>query len=188
MHFSCSRNVRRLSLPLASTAAVIALTSLTAPAKALSFDWKFSVDSSTSITGGFVNGTISGLLDNTSNQTTGLTLNVTSAPNAPTGGWLNPWYYFSGEGLSVSNGQVTAGYPLFKNSVLDELRLGDAYNYNSELITSNQLIYNVSYYPTIFTPSTSTVPGPLPILGAASALGWSRKVRNRLRSAQRSAV
>ena len=48
---------------------------------------------------------------------------------------------------------------------------------------------NVTFYSNAvtFTPQVAAVPGPLPILGAASALGWSRRVRSRLRNAQRSA-
>jgi len=32
-----------------------------------------------------------------------------------------------------------------------------------------------------FTPPAQPVPGPLPLLGAASALAWSRRLRRRLR-------
>jgi hypothetical protein len=188
--FSHPRGVRSLGLPLASTAAVIALTSFTAPAKALSFNWQFANSFGSTTSGGFVTGTISGLLDNTSNQTTGLTISVTSAPNSPPGGWVNDWFFSpgGGSGYTVTNGQVTQDDAFFANSLGDKLIFGNGTSV-SLLEDNNTQIYNNDLSGvTIYTPQqTSAVPGPLPILGAASALGWSRRVRSRLRNAQRSA-
>ena len=186
--FSRPRGVRSLGLPLASTAAVIALTSFTAPAKVLSFNWQFSNTQGAPVfNGGVVTGTVSGLLDNTSNQTTGLTVTVTSTPNTPTGGWLNDWAYNTGDGFSVSNGLITAYNVRFKNSANDDLYLGDntGINYYPKVADSNYNFDNRNYSfanPVTFTPQGAAVPGPLPILGAASALGWSRRVRSRLRN------
>jgi hypothetical protein len=173
-------------------AAVIALTSFTAPAKALSFNWQFSnVDGGPDVSnGGIVKGTISGLLDNTPNQKTGLTVTVTSAPNAPLGGWLNDWTYqasspFSSDtGFSVINGMVASGEASFRNSLGDYL----VFRNDSPELSRTGSFGNSGVEGVAYTPQIPSVPGPLPILGAASALGWSRKVRNRLRSAQRSAL
>ncbi len=186
--FSHPRGVRSLGLPLASTAAVIALTSFTAPAKALSFNWQFSFANGSPVSAGVVTGTISGLLDNTSDQTTGLTVTVTSATNSPIGGWLNDWVADPNVsvGFSVANGQVTGDNIAFSNSVGDYLKFASPPAlYNTSLSQDNLSSSGVVTY----TPqaSTSAVPGPLPILGAASALGWSRRVRSRLRSVKGSA-
>ena len=185
---SCSRNVRRLGLPLASTAAAIALTSFSAPAKALSFNWQFNNTDGNPTSTGVVTGTISGLLDNTSGQTTGLTITVTSAPNTPSGGWSNAWTYFEGSGFTVSSGQVTASDVWYKagaqNLFFGDLT-GDYYPQLIDSVTGDD--NSAPSGATTFTPQAAAVPGPLPILGAASALGWSRRVRSRLRNAQPSA-
>ena len=189
--FSRPRCVRGLGLPLASTAAVIALTSFTAPAKALSFNWQFPNTDASPSTGGVVTGTISGLLDNTSNQTTGLTVTVTSAPNSPSGGWLNNWVYdgSGGSGFTVFNGQVTGGNARFINSSGDNLWLTDGTATSPNLYNAAYTLVNENKGNQLtFTPQqTSAVPGPLPLLGAAAALGWSRRVRSRLRSVKGSA-
>ena len=189
--FSRSRGVRSLGLPLASTAAVIALTSFTAPAKALSFNWQFSNTDGSPVVDGVVTGTVSGLFDNTPNQTTGLTLSVTSTPNTRPGGWLNDWAYNNGNGFSVANGLITSYGVVYINSASDILSLGDFIDPNPfPQVADNAGNYNnVTFYSNAvtFTPQVAAVPGPLPILGAASALGWSRRVRSRLRNAQRSA-
>lgn len=186
------RSVLPLCLPLASTAAVIALTSFTAPAKALTFNWQFNNTNGRPVGGGVVTGTISGLLDNTPNQITGLTVGVTSTPNTPPGGWLTDWTYDRGSGFSVANGVITAYNVNFVNSGGEQLFLGNN-NYPDffpEVVNATGSYDNVDYISTnsvTFTPQAAAVPGPLPILGAASALGWSRRVRSRLRNAQRSA-
>lgn len=196
LHFSALRphsrlrSVLLLCLPLASTAAAIALTSFTAPAKALTFNWQFNNTFGSPVVGGVVTGTISGLLDNTSNQTTGLTVGVNSTPNTPPGGWLTDWAYNNGNGFSVANGVITAYNIAFVNSASQQLFLGN--NTMSDYYPQLRIPgFDNSSFPdtnaVIFTPQVAVVPGPLPILGAASALGWSRRVRSRLRNAQRSA-
>jgi hypothetical protein len=169
---------------------VIALTSFTASAKALTFNWQFNNTLGSPVAGGVVTGTISGLLDNTPNQTTGLTVGVISAPNTPPGGWAPDWAYTMGSGFSVANGVITAYSVNFTSSSSDDLYLGDNITgYYPQLVNSKFTYTNYTYdtNAVTFTPQVAAVPGPLPILGAASALGWSRRVRSRLRNAQRSA-
>jgi hypothetical protein len=76
----------------------------------------------------------------------------------------------------------------FANSLGAKLIFGNGTG-DSFLEDNNSQIYNYDFNGvTTYTPQqTSAVPGPVPILGAAAALGWSRRVRSRLRNAQRSA-
>lgn len=185
------RSVLPLCVPLASIAAVIALTSFTAPAKALTFNWQFNNTNGSPVSGGVVTGTISGLLDNTPNQTSGLTIGVTSTPNTPPEGWVPNWYYLDGSGFSVANGVITTYKVRFENSSFDALYLGNNLpgGFFPDVSNGDGTHFNTNYddfNAVTFTPVTPVVPGPLPILGAASALGWSRRVRSRLRNAQRS--
>ena len=124
--FSCLRGVRSLGLPIGSTAAVIALTTFSAPAKALGFHWQFSNFNGQPASGAVVKGTISGLLDNPSSQAAGLIVAVDSAPNTPTEGWLHDRSFSGGTGFSVLNGEVTAGNAFFSNTSGDYLYLETA--------------------------------------------------------------
>jgi MYXO-CTERM domain-containing protein len=36
----------------------------------------------------------------------------------------------------------------------------------------------------VVSPASSAVPGPLPLVGAAAAFGWSRRLRGRIRAGQ----
>ena len=123
--FSCLRGVRSLGLPIGSTAAVIALATFSAPAKALGFSWQFSNLDGQPVSGGVVKGTISGLLDNTSSQTAGLIVAVDSAPNTPAGGWINDGPFSGETGFSVLNGEVTTVNAFFGNTSGDCLCFGD---------------------------------------------------------------
>lgn len=185
--FISPKKSNRALLPLASTASLVALTSLTSPAKALDFNWQFNNEIGSPTTGGIVTGTISGLLDNTFDQISGLTITVTSAPNTPTRGWdYNNFSYADGDGFDVINGQVVGADASFFNPDFTQfLSLSDGSRSYPQLIdfstsTDNSAPSGI----TTFTTPVSSVPGPLPILGAASAFGWSRRVRKRLRAAQ----
>jgi len=186
--FSCLRGVRSLGLPIGSTAAVIALATFSAPVKALGFHWRLNSFNGQPVSGGVVKGAISGLLDNTSSQTAGLIVAVDSAPNTPAGGWINDGPFSGETGFSVLNGEATAGNAFFGSISGDCLYLRGGSQYEPGLSDSSLVIYNAAPDGvTTYAPQVSAVPDPLPLLGAASALGWSRKVRNRLRNAQRSA-
>jgi len=54
-----------------------------------------------------VTGLISGLVDNTNNQKSGLTVTITSATNGPAGGVPSFTNYVAFDGLDVSNGIIT---------------------------------------------------------------------------------
>jgi len=77
-------------------------------ASALDFNFSFSGDGSPA-SPSTVTGIITGLLDNTSNQTNGITITITSATNTPSGGWavFNPSNYVTGAGVDVSGGLIT---------------------------------------------------------------------------------
>jgi hypothetical protein len=163
-------------LPIGSTAAVIAQATFSAPAKALGFSWQFSNLDGHPVSGGVVEGAISGLLDNTSSQAAGLIVVVDSAPNTPAGGWINDGPFSGGTGFLVLNGEATAGNAFFGIISGDCLYLGGGFQYGPGLSSFSLSLYNAALNGvTAYAPQVSAVPGPLPLLGAASALGWSRK-------------
>lgn len=171
---------------LASGACALA-TSL--PAQALTFNWSWSLtDGGPTSETGTVSGTVSGLLSNTPNQTS-ITATVTSAPNTPPGGWTNDWSYDAlgaGNGLSVDANNNVTGTISFRNSKNDLLLLSTGGDYPT-LVSENGLYINSNYaIPSNISfdlvPDPSPVPGPLPLLGAAAAFGWSRRIRRRLKA------
>jgi len=128
-----------------------------------------------------VTGLISGLVDNTNNQTSGLTVTITSATNGPAGGFPLFTNYTGYQGIDVSNGIVTDSQILFETDLFNlSLRTGpgnvsnlDAKDFSFVNVgNDNSLVF------TPVTPSTA-VPGPLPLLGAAFAFRASRQLRRR---------
>lgn len=175
------------------------LVAFAQPAFAVSFTFSFLGNS----------GSITGLVDNTNNQTPA-TVQVTSSSAS---GAIRTYYYISGPGFNVSNGQVVSngtqqtlyksvpgggqdfagtyggqtgannflGYQLllgspgagaFPNSGWSALCLQNVACYSS---SNGVLVYTASQ-----SSSSSSVPGPLPLLGATAAFGWSRRLRKRL--------
>jgi hypothetical protein len=127
-------------------------------------------------------------VDNLNDQTSGLTLTIISATNTPVGGWPIFTSFIDGSGFDVTNGQVTGvdiSYvdPSFTNT----LQLGNQGNYSPTLGDSNMTSLNAEYNSAstnslVFSPvSSAAVPGPLPLLGAAAAFGWSRQLRRRIK-------
>ena len=51
-------------------------------------------------------------------------------------------------------------------------------------ITAGQPITITQTPITTFVPGTESVPGPLPVIGAGMALGWSRRLRRRVKQAK----
>lgn len=64
-------------------------------------------------------------------------------------------------------------------------RFWDPYGLFDAFETGEDRTFNVNFFTaTLVTtppPTTSSVPGPLPLLGAAAAFGYSRKLRQRIR-------
>jgi hypothetical protein len=164
-------------------------------ASALSFNFSFSGSggNNTPNTSATVTGIVSGLADNTSNQTTGLTFTITSATNTPPLGWPTFSNYVNGNGIDVSGGQVTGADVFFSNTFDggQSLFLGNQGNLTTALgsissVDSNSYLNETSNSPAnslLFTPaSPASVPGPLPLFGAGAAFGWSRRLRRRIKS------
>lgn len=156
-------------------------------ASALSFNFTFSGGgnpaSPTTVTG-----VVSGLVDNTSNQKSGLTVTISSATNTPSGGWSTFSFadYLLGDGFDVFGGAVTGVNILYDNGN-QSLMLGNQGALNPILEDSpfsNVDSSNSSSNSLVFTPvggpSPAAAPGPLPLFGAAAAFGWGRRLRRRV--------
>ncbi len=174
------------------------------PAYALTFDWSFVVTGGggvgfPSAVGGSVSGIIDGLVEGSANQCTGsntCTVEITSVPGGFLlgGGWqFNGPPNGVGAAFSVSGGNVTFANARFTRGN-DELLFGTSpFNtYYPQLqgdVPGGVISYNSLNPPslpgvTVFSSSTRTsaVPGPLPLFGAATAFGFSRKLRKRIKS------
>ena len=161
-------------------------------ASALSFNFSFTGGGNPA-SPATVTGVVSGLVDNASSQSTGLTLTITSATNSPSGGWSS----FTdadidvGTGFDVFGGVVTGvdiSYYITSNDQL--LHLGNQgysspaladqntndQNYDLDSTSTNSLRF------TPVGPPPAAVPGPLPLFGAGAAFGWSRRLRRRIKS------
>ncbi|MFM7675305.1 MAG: hypothetical protein ACKO5F_06910, partial [Synechococcus sp.] len=154
-------------------------------ASALSFNFSFS-GTGAPISPITVTGIVSGLVDNTANQKTGLTFTITSATNTPPEGWSQFTDYVAGDGFDVSGGLVT-GVNIVYSAPNQSLALGnqgidfptlsalDFLNMANDSSSSNSL----SFTPA--SPGPASVPGPLPLFGAGAAFSWSRRLRRRIK-------
>jgi hypothetical protein len=80
-------------------------------------------------------------------------------------------------GVSVLNGSYT--YPASPSATY----LTDTFNTTLRVTSGGIENFSATYnFVDAPTPPTGSVPGPLPILGAASAFGFSRNLRNKLKS------
>jgi len=80
-------------------------------------------------------------------------------------------------GINVTNGSDT--YPASPSATY----LTDTFNTTLRVTTGGIENFSATYnFVNAPTPPTGSVPGPLPILGAASAFGFSRNLRNKLKS------
>jgi len=175
--FSLSRfrqQSTRNGLKLTLVGATLATCLSAGAASALDFTFSFSGD-------GSVTGLIQGLVDNTNDQSYGLTATITSASYVPTWGWPVFANIDSG-GINVSGGLVTSSAISFSDVISgSSLQLYTAAT--SSLSDFDFFLYgdNLVFSPVSPPPSTAT-PGPLPLFGAAAALGWSRRLRRRCRT------
>jgi len=162
----------------------------TSAANALTFNWLWTPSLSyPSSPTGPVTGTISGLLDNTPNQTNGI-VTVTFSPVIPTGGWDNSnwsWVSASGIGFSVASGSVTAFDGSYVSQAGDQyLNFDDGSHRLPEIRDNSDNIGYVRFNPTFSSTTFTPVPGPLPILGIPSAILFSRNLRKRIKARRES--
>lgn len=183
MQVSRSVAPRRLFGRTAVCASLLAACLQAGAASALSFTFSFS---------GFgapanpatVTGIVDGLIDNTNNQASGITVTITSATNGP----QDTVFTFSdlegGEGFDVASGQVT-GVNIFYLKDGIELYLGNQDDYvpaYTDNLTFNNFDGNSAIVFTPSGPGPAPVPGPLPIFGAAAAFTCSRRLRRRIKT------
>lgn len=151
-------------------------------ASALDFNYTFSGKDS----GGnpaTLTGLITGLADNSLDQKSGVVITA----NIPNFFSATLTTYISGSGFDVQGGLIT-GVDIYFSDNLYELYLGNQGNYYSSFSWDQSLyiqdVDNTSASSLVFTPLQpgTAVPGPLPLLGAATALGWSRRLRRRCNS------
>ena len=172
----------------AALGAALLMSSLHAgAASALSFNFTFS-GTGTPNNPATVTGIVDGLIDNTNNQRTGLTLTITSATNTPPGGWpvfTDANYVSPGDGFDVSGGQVT-GVNIYYVNGASSLRLGNQSLFRTQLLNGvfdiNESRNDPGNSLSFTTPTQASVPGPLPLLGAGAAFGWSRRLRRRIKT------
>jgi len=184
----------RLKRPIASGAvgaALLATCLQAGAASALSFNFSFT-GTGNPTSPATVTGIVDGLVDNLNDQTSGLTLTIISATNTPVGGWpvFTDVNIFAGDGFDVSAGQVTGvniGYAVDAAFLILENQGTIAYYTSLDTLDAanvrNTVADNSSSNTLRFTPSTTTsVPGPIPLFGAAAAFGWSRQLRRRIKT------
>jgi hypothetical protein len=82
---------------------------------------------------------VDGLIDNTNNQTSGLTVTITSATNGLSGTIFTDANYNSGEGFDVAAGQVT-GVNIVYIIGRTELFLGNQGQYPRNIANSTSIL------------------------------------------------
>jgi hypothetical protein len=99
-----------------------------------------------------VSGLISGLVDNMNDQTSGITVTITSATNTPPAGWPAFSTYIAGEGFDVSAGAITGVNIKFTDGG-STLYLGNQGAFSPELRVDDYSYTNYSTSETLnFTP------------------------------------
>jgi hypothetical protein len=172
-------------------AALLAACLQAGAASALSFNFSFT-GTGNPTSPATVTGIVDGLVDNLNDQKYGLLITITSATNTPSGGWtvFTDYGDGEGEGFDVSGGQVTGvNIVLYANDRPQKLYLGNQDYHNPFLVSpfpiviSNADVNNTTSNSLMFTPASSvSVPGPLPLFGAAAAFGWSRQLKRRIQA------
>ena len=171
----------KLAALIASIAALAVSTgSLLAPQAASALDFTFSFDG--------VSGLIQNLAEgnNICDGTDGCVVTVETAP----AGLLTVGTYdrFSGSGFFVSSAGVIetadwlGGRFGAAGGVIAELSFGESYSVGAggaSLLFDAEVAGPVTF--AAVQPPASSVPGPLPLFGAAAAFGFSSKLRNRIK-------
>lgn len=163
-------SVRIASLGASIAALTVSTGSLLAPQAASALDFNFSF--------GGVSGLISGLVDNQADQTCSASPCSVSVVIADGLGstlgqytWDTGFFSVSGSTLVASSwqGRSQGGFQLL-------FAQGDGVLFDSVgVLEFNKVTFTRS------DPQQSSVPGPLPLFGAAAAFGFSRKLRNRIK-------
>ena len=186
---SRAHRLKQLMVRCGVGAALLATCLQAGAASALSFNFSFT-GTGNPTSPATVTGIVDGLVDNLNDQKYGLLITITSATNTPSGGWTVFTNYAGGEGFDVSGGQVTGvDIWLIENNRPQKLYLGNQDYHNPLLVTPFPIeMYNADGNNTtsnslMFTPASSvSVPGPLPLFGAAAAFGWSRQLKRRIQT------
>jgi hypothetical protein len=132
-----------------------------------------------------VSGLIRGLVDNMNDQTSGITVTITSATNIPSGGWPSFSNVQFGDGFDVSAGVITGVTARFESNSSSLVLNNQTNPFTQYLFVDSNLINQGPSSTLTFTPvipSPTAVPGPLPLLGAAFAFRASRQLRRRLKA------
>ena len=187
---SRAHRLKQLMVRCGVGAALLAACLQAGAASALSFNFSFT-GTGNPTSPATVTGVVDGLVDNLNDQKYGLLITITSATNTPSGGWTVFTDYADGEGFDVSGGQVIGvNINLYANNLPQKIYLGNQDYHNPFLVTTFPIVIsnaddnNTTSNSLMFTPASSvSVPGPLPLFGAAAAFGWSRQLRRRLKTA-----
>ena len=128
------------------------------------------------------------------NSTT--TINHTSPDTVSDDTGLLTWKRAPGlsDGINGDFGSIP-NYPTNNRWVMDNFSLkytlpevtvnpGESYLFDVDAATTTSTYATGATQPSVSGSSILDVPGPLPILGAAAAFGWSRKLRKRLKSSK----
>jgi len=182
---SSQRAFKRFFIRTLAGAALLATGLQAGAASALSFNFSFT-GTGNPTSPAIVTGIVSGLVDNTNDQKTGLTVTITSATNGPSDIVFTDANYAFGDGFDVALGQVTGVNIRYNASGNIKLFLGNqdffSPQYTDDLFDNIDAIESSSN-SLVFTPSgPASVPGPLPLLGAGAAFGWSRRLRRRIKA------
>lgn len=175
---------------------------LAAPAAHASLSVRFSFTSESPFDVGTIEGTVDGLSPDgdgnvfcaDTDTCSGITATVTSAPDSSVLGtypFLSAGSPPAGLAFTVVDGvfsYANANFGESGNSTSTKrLTLGgfveSGPNFNTTKLqgTDAQPQYSSTTNRATFSPVTTPAPGPLPLLGTGVALGWSRRLRSRIR-------
>lgn len=170
------RVMRPVSTGFCLVAGAAATTSLLFAQPAAALDFVFTV----SEPGSSVTGIIRGLAETGANQTP-TSVEVT----ASTIGGLGSYSQLGGNGFTTVGGSVTLAD--WFGCISGDCQNNFGIDFSAGIVTlSNPGPTQQVRGTPVFTPDSpsSSVPGPLPLFGAAAAFGFSRKLRDRLKSSK----
>ncbi len=179
----------QLNFKVVSSCALLLHALLMAPAHAIVLNFSFQN------VNGSVPGTVSGeiTLPDGDGTFAASSLVITSSPNAL--GYTLPFDVFTvfpqdiANTFVVSGGQIQASSTFARQSIsgaftLNYLTLGSLLTVNGAIGPTDGVLDTTNSTLAYGSVPQSAVPAPLPIVGAGAALGWSRKLRRRIKDAQ----